>query len=393
VAYIELPYGPPYKGLNSQAPAIFLDPSESPAMSNVWLRNQEIRSAPPFRFLFPGPEKTNPSLGETSFMDANNTIHTCAFTSTGLWQLATTNSVFGQNPWQFVGTPTLSQGIPVAARSFANILYYTNGVPYVLSWDGIASAPVIASGLTNAIFGGAGSSVGGVYLYEINNQICLLNVWLLNVSSVSNPIPGTGSITLPANSLTNFPQLLWYSANGLPNVWDPTVNTSAGFVNFLDVPDILTGVISLGEIAYIFRANGITQQTIGGSALQPFYFDHMWSSERGIGNVFPWSIAQFGSIGFFVATDNVYLMSINSFEPIGAGARSAIMTDLANATANPVASVVDRYASGFVYLRYELCIPLGTFTRVYSYSIEDKNWMVEDLDGVIVTGRPSVCWR
>jgi hypothetical protein len=362
-------------------------------MSNVWLRNQEIRSIPPFIAPFIGPEQTNPTLGQQSFMDANGTIHTCAFTSSGLWQLATFNSIFGQRVWQFVGSPALVNGVPVSSRAFANILYYTNGVPYVLSWDGINVPPVIVSGLTNAIFGGAGSSVGGIYLYEINNQICLLNVTLFNVASVSNPIPGTGPTTLPALGVTNFPQLLWYSANGIPNQFDPTVNTSAGFVNFLEVPDIITGVIALGEIAYIFRANGITQQTIGGSALAPFYFDHLWSSEHGIGNVYPWSLAQFGSIGFFVSTDNIYLISINSFDPIGGGARDAIMRDLANATSNPVAAVIDRYSQGFVYLRYELAIPLGSFTRLYSYCVEEKQWIVQDLDGVIVTGKPSVCWR
>jgi hypothetical protein len=363
-------------------------------MSNVWLRNQEIRSAPTFGVMFRGPESNNPPLGQASFMDANNTNHTCSFTTTGLWQLNFRNNVPGQNPWTFVGGPSLTTGIPVSARAFANVLYYTNGGPQLLSWDGIANSTSLASGLSSATFGGAGSSVGGLFLYEINNQICLLNVTLFNVSSITNPIPGTGAPTLPANSTTQFPQLLWYSANGIPNQFDPTVNISAGFNNFLEVPDQFTGVMAFGEIAYLFRSNGITYQTITGSlALAPFYFDHMWSSENGIGNVYPWSISQYGSVGVFISTEQIYKIGVETFEDIGGGARDAILGDLAAAIANPVASIVPSYAYGYIYLRYDLCIPMASGTRIYSYSLEEKNWMQQDYPNVMVLARPSSCWR
>jgi hypothetical protein len=383
-----------WKGLNSRTPPIFLDKLEAASLSNVWLRNQEIRSAPPFITAFGGPDPNGPTLGEISFFDANSVVHTCSFTKAGIWQLQQNRQNPVTNPWVFIGNPPLFQGIPVAARAFANVLYYTNGVPYVLSWDGIAQSPQISSGLTSATFGGTGSSIGGQFLYELNNQICLLNVSFFNVASITNPIPGTGPTTLPANTTSNYPQLLWWSANGIPNQFDPTVNTSAGFNNFLDVPDVFTGVLVFGEVAYLFRKNGITYQNIGGNnALVPFYFDHLWSSENGIGNVYPWSISQFGGTGFFVSVDNIYSATVQGFNPIGAGARDAIMADLANATSNPVAAVVPAYASGYVYLRYDLCIPLGSFTRIYSYSMEDANWMRQDLKGVIITGKPSLCWR
>jgi hypothetical protein len=389
----ELLYQGPYKGFNSETPAILLDPSESPSMQNMWLRNKEIRSAPPFSKVFQASELNNPPLGQTSFMDANNNIHTCQFSNRGLWQLQA-NEMLGQNPWSYVGGPTLASGVPVSSRAFANVLYYTNGVPYLVSWDGIAYSTSIASELTGAIFGGAGSSVGGLFLYEINNQLCLLNVTLFNVLSVTNPIPGTGATTLAAGQTTQFPQLLWYSANGIPNQWDPTVNISAGFNNFLEVPDQFTGVMAFGEVAYLFRSNGITYQTItGSSALAPFYFDHMWSSENGVGNVYPWSIAQYGSIGVFISTEQIYKIGVETFEDIGGGARDAIMADLANAIINPVASIIQSYAAGYIYLRYDLCIPMQGGTRIWSYSIDDKNWMPQFYPNIVVTGRPSLCWR
>jgi len=383
--YFEIPFGGEYKGLNVQTPEIYLESSETPATRNFWFRNKELRSTPPFAQVFLGPEPQNPVLGVNSFMDANSTIHTCAFTTRGLWQLSPFNNFPAQNPWQFIGGSPLKVNTPVSSRAFASLFYYTNGVPYLQSWDGIAALPVVVSQLTDASFGGTGSSVGGLFLYEINFQLCLLNVFVFNAAAV-------GSV--PAGSTTNFPQRLWYSANGIPNVWDPTVNTSAGFVDFLDVPDQFTGVMALGEIAYLFRNNGVTQQTITGNALAPYYFDHLWASDKGIGNVYPFSIAQYGSVGAFISTEQIYKVSINAFEEIGGTARDAIMADLAVASNSPIASIIPNYAYGFIYLTYRISIPLkNIFTRHYVYSIEDKNWSVEETPGLIVSGRPNVVWR
>jgi hypothetical protein len=152
--------------------------------------------------------------------------------------------------------------------------------------------------------------------------------------------------------------------------------------------------MAFGEVAYLFRSNGITYQTISeNTALTPFYFDHLWSSEQGIGNIYPWSIAQYGSTGMCISTDNIYKVSVQGITPTGEGARDSIMADLAKATLNPVAGFIPRYNQGYVYLRYELCIPMGTSTRMYSYSVEDDNWMQEDLTNFLVTARPSLCWR
>lgn len=361
-----------------------MEDTATPAVSNFWFRNSELRSSPPFAQVFLGPEQLNPSLGQNSFLDGNGTIHTCAFTTRGLWQLSPFNGYTAQNPWVYVGGNTLQAGVPVASRAFANLFYWTNGAPYVQSWDGIADAPVVVSGLTDASFGGVGSSVGAQFMFEMNDQICLLNCFVLNAATVGST---------PAGTTTQFPQRIWYSANGIPNQFDPTINTSAGFVDFLDVPDQFTGAIAMGEIGYLFRSNGITQMTITGNALAPFYFDHLWSSDRGIGNVYPWSIAQYGSVGIFISTENVYNVSINSFAPIGGKTRDAIMRDLAKATSNPVGTIIPAYAYGFIYLTYVLSIPFMNSTRHYIYSIEDQNWTVCDSPGLVVTGRSASVWR
>ena len=107
--YGEGTYAAPWQGLNSQDPAIYLDPSESPALSNTWLRNKYILSAPPFVPVFPGPDGKNAPLGQTSFTDANGVVHTLAWTSKGLWQLNTQQPP--QRPWQFLGGDALAANI------------------------------------------------------------------------------------------------------------------------------------------------------------------------------------------------------------------------------------------------------------------------------------------
>lgn len=379
--YFEIAYTPDpnWRGLNVQQPANVIDSKASPYLQNFWLRNSEIRSCPPFVTVFPGPEKTNPPLGEGSFTDQNNVIHTVSWTPRGLWQLAAKNRVAGKNPWRFINGQPVYAGIPMSWQSYASLLYYCNGVPYLQSWDGIAQQATVVSAVGSSYAIGSVSgpgTLGGYYLYEMNNQLILMNVTFQN-----------------ANGVSRFPNTIAWSANGVPNQFDATVNTSAGFNQFLDVPDQFTGVMPLGPVAYLFRQNGITEQAISGSNnLAPFYFDHMWASNHGVGSVYPWSIAQYGSVGCFIATEQIYQMTVNSFQPIGGGARDAIMADLANASSNPVASIIPDYAYGYIYLTYRISIPLGTLTRHYLYSIEDSNWMIEETAGVIVTGRADSVW-
>ncbi len=378
--YFEIAYAPDptWKGLNVQQPANVIDPKCSPYLKNFWLRNSEIRSCPPFVTAFPAPEKTNPPLGIGSFTDQNNVIHTVSWTPRGLWQLAA-KRVNGVNPWNPILGQGLYAGIPIAWQSFASLIYYTNGVPILQSWDGIAQSSMVVSAVGSSYAIGSimgPGTLGGYYLYEMNNQIILMNVTFQTAAGVAR-----------------FPNTIAWSANGIPNQFDATVNTSAGFNQFLDVPDQFTGVMPLGPVAYLFRQNGITEQAISGSSnLAPFYFDHMWASNHGVGSVYPWSISQYGSVGCFIATEQIYQMTVNSFQPIGQGARDAIMADLANASGNPVASVIPDYAYGYIYLTYRISIPLGTLTRHYLYSIEDQNWTIEETAGVIVTGKADSVW-
>ena len=380
-------------GLDVQTPENLLSDKASSAVSNFLLRNSEARSRPVFRREFPAPPNSNPALGQTSFLDVNSVWHTVLFTGGAAYQLAGNNQKQNVSPWKYLGGPNLIAGNPVASQAFGQVLYYTNGGPVLGSWDGITAAPTASNagcpGATSVaaidvadaptvVPGSTGPlSIGGLYLGELNNSILLQNVVVLDNAT---------------NVLYQFPNRLWWSANGIPTQWDPTINTSAGFNDFLDVPDVFSGLMTIGIAGYLFRSNGITQFTPTGSAQTPFQFDHLWASKKGIGDVFPWSLAQYGPSGFFASTEQIYKMSVNSFNPIGGSARDAIYADLASASGNPIGAFLPNLGRGYIYPMYTLSIPLGNFTRHYQYSDEGNYWTPWDTKGLLITGAVENVW-
>lgn len=401
---IEYTFAPPL-GLHVQAPENLIPDNASPSMSGVQLRNNELRSMPPFVLKFLAPDALNPILGQFSFIDVNAVAHTVLWTSRGLWQLSQNNPPVGA-AWSILGGPGLNPTTPVAYQTFANVLYYTNGAPFLASWDGIAAAPTStttfgdgsiaasAAGISKAnsptvVSGTTGPlAIGAQFIAELDNHIILANVTVLDQLGVNAAPSGL----FPGGTIINFPQRIWWSANGIPNQWDFVANTNAGENDFLDVPDNITGIVTLGTAGYVFRTNGITQFIPTGNGVAPFQFDHLWASNHGVGNVQPWSIASYGAFACFVSVEQIYQMGVNSFSDIGGTARDSIMADLAVATGTPVGSIVPTEALGYVYLTYRISIPLGTFTRHYLYSFEGKYWEVRDTAGLLISGREEEVW-
>lgn len=382
--YFEIEYGEDYTGLNVQQPENQIPMTATPAVSNFFFRNKELRSRPTLTKHFRAPDDVNTVLGQFSFGDVNSVNHTICVTPRAAWQLKGDKIIPAVNPWAFLKGPQMHATNPIAYRVFANVAYWTNGAPFLPYWDGIsqfatrtatviskADSPTVVPGSTGPL------TLGGVYLSELNNHLLLANVTALD--------DGTG-VTY------RFPQRLWWSANGLPLVWSPVTNTNAGFNDFLDCPDQLTGIITIGIAGFLFRTNGITQFTSTGQGLNPFQFDHLWASDHGIGNAYPWSIHSYGSMGFFASTEDIYMMSVNNFQPIGGMARDAIYADISQASGNIVASVVPTLGNGYIFMHYMIAIPLTNFTRFYIYSIADNNWTQWDAKGLIATGREEECW-
>ena len=393
----------PYGGLNVQTPENLLDPSQTPSMSNFMFRNAELRSRPNFRAYLPGPDGNNAILGVGSFLSKNLVWHTFAFTVSGLYQLAAGAQAIvakGQNPWTLIGGPPLSAGAYVRWRVFQSVLYYSNGMSHISAWDGAALTPI-----TDAAFLGAGvagkppattTTIGSLFIGELDSHL------ILAYTTETPIVAGVPGIT------ATFPQRIRWSNSGFNPfdasgnfganlgttgaTFDPTVFVNAGQVDFLDVPDTITGMLFLGRVSFIFRQNGITEVSPTGQGGAPFDFNHLWASENGIGNVYAASIAQYGDTGVFVSTDNIYMISPSSVKAIGGGARDAIFADLANTFFSPTAVISPAYTLGYTYLVYKLFIALANGnTRVYVYSFEDNNWAAWTITNATV-GIPAKCW-
>jgi hypothetical protein len=399
-------YEGPYAGLDVQKPETLISDKASPLFNNFMLRNAELRSRPAFVQKYQGPAEPFVT-GISSFTDINGIYHTVTWSSgRNMYQFDPT--LLPGNPWVFLGfyAPTPGNSSPLSFRAFANTIYYASiyTIPFMGYWDGLSISPVFTQTFSDASISQsvAGISltdsptvggslpggptivgpiaIGGRFLGELNNQLILANVSIKD--------QGTGIIY-------NYPQTMWWSANGLPLQWDPTQNTSAGFNSFLDVGDQISGLLTLGIAGYIFRTQGISQFAPTGSAITPWEFDHMWASDHGIGNVLPWSISQYGPTGAFVASDNIYTLSVTNAQPIGGTARDAIFADIANVPTLGVANspmvpfgfILPQYKAGYVYLTYNLLIPFLAFCRLYVYSFEDKNWEAWDLP--ISSNNPS----
>jgi uncharacterized membrane protein YgcG len=372
-------------------------------MNNFMLRNSELRSRPLFRRLLPGPDGANAILGIVSFLSKNSVWHTCAFTINGMFQLQFNPialAAAGANPWTRVGGPALTSGNFVRTRVFQNVLYYTNGSGHLSAWDGAALTPI-----NDVAFNGAGVSglppatttlIGGLYLGELDSHIMI---------AYTTEIPVTAGVQ---GAMATFSQRLrWsnvgfnpYDANGnfglnlgtAGATFDPSVFLNAGFNDFLDVPDAITGTMYIGRTGYIFRQNGITEISTTGNGNAPFDFNHLWASEQGIGDVYPATAAQYGSFGIFVANDNIYMITPSSVSAIGGGARDAIMTDLSNTFNPPTATISYAYTLGYTYLVYKLFISLPNgSTRVWVYSMEDNNWSPWTVSNTVM-GIPAKCW-
>lgn len=433
--YQEIVYKAPFKGLNVDMPENVIDSSYSPNLLNFILKNGEIRTRPRIYQAISGPPDNYQMNVITSFLDGNGVVHTVTETKTGLWQLNPSFRNTKKPAWNLVGQyPTQpGPGLPVSHVTFLNKFYWTNGGNNLWVWDGItsigftspwpassailknnrivdsngnvqiatqagttgAAAPAWAVGIGNtttdntvlwvnngkpapangfistAVVDAAnGITAGGYFLGELNSRLLLLNT-----------LEGKNG------SYQNFSQRVRWSPSGITSIWDPNVNLGAGYSDELDVPDSITGFLTIGRTGFIFRVNGITELVTSSLGLLPFDFNHLWASDRGIGNVYSFSIAGYGPVGMFISNEEIYELSIGGFKKVAGVALNAIFNDLAAATSNPVANILPYYSQNYIYPFYMLCIPIGADTKVWTYSLKEESWQPYFLRNAILTGR------
>lgn len=444
--YFEQIYEGPFRGIHVSLPENQIPEVYSPNISNFILKNAELRTRPRMTVGALGTPDGYPIDVVDTFQDANTAWHTVIVNRRGLWQL---NPNFRANPapdWNLIGVFPVQPGpdIPVANAVFLNKFYWTNGSNNLWVWDGISSvgtpfpwvknqrvfngfrivdsngnvqiviqagftgntAPVWATtvgsnttdtatgtfppavwvnngkpGVTNGFYATAmvdsanGISAGAFFIGVLASRMLLL-------STIEGPaFSGSGA---------PFNQRIRWCASGQPSIWDPAVNIGAGFVDLLEVPDIISGFMAIGDkTGFVFRANGISEMTATSDGILPFDFNHLWASEHGIGNVLPFSISSFGPIGMFISADDIYSISIGGFKNVGGVARDAIFADLAAATSTPLSTMLPKWTNSYSYLVYLLAIPFGADTKFWMYSLEEGSWVTWVKKNVTVTGRAN----
>lgn len=384
-----------YGGLNVQEPENSIAPNATPDVDNFMFRNKELRSRPRFKQLFPGPDGTNYILGCGSFLSPNQVLHTFCLTPRGLWQLKTyafEEIKMGRSPWDYLGGPPLSTA-PCAWASYAGVLYYGNG-QNLAAWDGAAQAPisdVAFSGATYPPNPASQTVYGGVFLGELANHLILAYV-TETLNGVSTPYANRVRWSNNGFNPMNASGVFGGNLGTAGATFDPAINSNAGFNDFIDCPDIITGLMTLGRTAYVFRQNGITEMQPTGRGAAPYDFNHLWASQHGVGNVYPFSVAQYGNMGVFISFEQIYQITPGGMQPIGGSARDAILGDLSLATGSPKASIDRGFTLGYSYLVYHLRIPMAEGTRSYVWSQEDNSWTRWTHSAVWPTGIANECW-
>jgi hypothetical protein len=440
--YFEIKYNGPYKGVHTSLPEDIIGKEYSPYMVNMILKNGEIRPRPRQYNLFPGTPDGNPILIITSFQDSNNVFHTVAVTSLGLWQLnrnwSRQQPPTSQKTWSFIGQYGVQPGpnYPVASSVFINKFFWTNGGANLWQWDGITSpgAPALwkastfykigsqivdsnknlqvanNSGKSGTVAPAWASTVGAQTIDNTGAPNPVIT-WTENGKNITNPIgfvnagivDATNGVTAGAYFLIelnsqllmlntiestggNFTQRIRWCPSGLPTIWDPAVNIGAGFIDELDVSDNIMGAFTVGTTAFILRTNGISELTSTGNGINPWAINHLWASDRGIGNVYPFGYASYGPLGIFISSDDIYNVSLGGFKKIGSVSRDSIYNDLTLATGLPIACIVPYYSNNYLYNHYRLAIPQGGNNVTWIYSLEDESWQREYNTSKNITG-------
>jgi hypothetical protein len=363
-------YQGPWKGLNLDNPENSIGIDEAVRCDNFLLRGGEIRTAPRLNtfatnFIYKGEI----CRGIACFLDQNNLYHTTFVTDQSIYQLipgigAQKLGIVGRLPFAGAGTCSFAQLI--------NQLFFVNYTSNLYMWDGKTNSVTVAY-----------AGIGAKFVAELASCIILLNT----VELVTDPV------TLKVTT-QYFQQRVRSSASGQTNpvTFEPVVGglvSGAAYFDMLDCPDAITGFLAIGASGYILRSNGISQMTPQGSGLSPFIVNHMWASERGMGNIYATASAQYGAVGIIVSAEDVYTITPSGFQSITGPVRYALLRDLANATYAPLGTIIPQFSSGYVYLQYMLSISSGKDTIIWCFSVNENQWFRRVLTQKTVTTLPK----
>lgn len=378
--HFRIEYRTPLGGVDSSAPPQFIEGNKLVQAANAIIREGFYTPIVPVLVGWSGDSTYNPirdfiGFGELPFIGVSGTQYNSAgyffITATYSGNNATliawqASDLVGSTPVN-IGTVTLPCFQSLGRLTFITInqvVYFSApGLTGICQIQAVPGSPTFAFAMTLLT-----NFLGCSYLREMSGRLIAMNVW-----QVVSTVP------------TNFPYQIAWSADsqqyGIWNVLDISGNpTGAGFNNLPDVEDVITGATFIGPTGYIYRQQGISEVTGLNSGIQPFDFNHLWASYKGIGCPYGNSLDQYGSESAFVSDNDIYSFGTAGLMSISGSAKQAIYADIVSSNNNIYGLMCPIQFDGEPEMYYILILqPLtaigGQFSTIFwLYSYATKEW-------------------
>lgn len=351
----KLPITGPWKGVLQDPPPPD-DPTAFDDCNNVMIRDGRIQSRPNLSN-FGTPPDNAAVMFMKSFVDAVGQVHTLVLTTQNAFFLTQNAGLPVYNQLTYPAFPNSQTNLagtaqPYGTATILNKIFFCNGSVPICFADGESSIKI------------AGDVPGScLYLDE--------NVGHLIGAAWQEPMAGV------TNSQFFNNRVRWSKVLD-PSTW--TTGFSSGSSDLFDVPDIITGVATLGTNTYVFRSDGVTVMFPTGIAVSPFDFQNMANAVAGVGNAQPYSLAKYHDMAFFVAKDDIWTIQNGAMNRIGGGNVTKIFTDIGNSSGGYIQGrVIPSLGPKYPYPSYWLSIPgiagTGAATgATWIYSVKGQGW-------------------
>jgi len=316
----------PFGGVNLELPPWRIEDKDFQNIANFFCTEKDLRTRPEPFFTAVSANAIN---GQIDGYDIDGIRHFLLATKTKAYGYIGTN-------WQeLTGTLTATDLNLYTGTSLQGMILFANGVDKIKLWDGVSGA------FTDE---------------NVNAPIAKF------VTTFGNRV--IAGFTVEGGN--PFPQRIRWTVDSFPQDW---VNVGSGFQDIIEGTDPLTGLVVLTNRLVMFFPERIVFADRTFDALNPFTFINY--SKEGVGNICPYSLAQWGNICCFVGRDDVYMFDAQTHQRIGNKARKAILNDIYQGNFDLVMGGITDSTAGRDFLTYWLILPNGA---IWTYDFGTQAW-------------------
>lgn len=342
MTYQQFPIQGPFGGFQDHLPTPHQPPNAFDEIVNFICQKGRLWTRPQTTNFGAPPDGALLRLAQT-YRDVLNGYHTLALTTKTAYAL-TSGPTYNVLTLPGGLTDLTGTSLPYGEAVTNGRVFFSNGSRVVMYADGESSIK-------------DSNHPGSCRFMALNTQ-------RLITAYTTEPEPGV-------SGSKDYPTRVRWSKIGDPTVWN---TFDAGANDLIDVPDVITGLATLGRNTVIWRTNGFTVMAPTLNPVSPFAFDNVSASAIGIGNTQPYSIGLFHDLAVFVSETDIYSLSSGlNLNPIGGKAKKTILSQVEQASGDVVQGfAMDQIAPGVDYLSYWLSIP--GLNKIWVYHYDEDNW-------------------